>query len=63
MESAFKNEEKIHLIFRFKMARNTRANKYQQLLEERAKLPVYNYKEQFLKLLDENQCLILSGNI
>jgi hypothetical protein len=26
-------------------------------------LPVYNYKEQFLKLLDENQCLILSGNI
>jgi flagellar biosynthesis GTPase FlhF len=35
--------------------------RYQEFLRKRITLPVWEYRAQFMKLLDENQCIVLVG--
>jgi len=35
--------------------------RYQEFLRKRILLPVWEYRAQFLKLLEENQCIVLVG--
>jgi len=35
--------------------------RYQEFLRKRILLPVWEYRAQFMKLLDENQCIVLVG--
>ena len=35
--------------------------RYQEFLRKRILLPVWEYRTQFMKLLEENQCIVLIG--
>jgi HrpA-like RNA helicase len=35
--------------------------RYQEFLRKRITLPVWEYRAQFMKLLEENQCIVLVG--
>jgi HrpA-like RNA helicase len=36
-------------------------SRYQEFLRKRITLPVWEYRAQFMKLLEENQCIVLVG--